>query len=290
MSKAQSQSTIGSNRTENAFASLLLRDGLMKNLLTDDYANITYWAGKDLARQFPQETIENLTDFFKQAAFGDLDISYQGQSEQRWVLSGPVVHDRLAINPQADFSLEAGFLAQQVELQNEAVSESYFELSTRKHEVTITVMIDGDHKVQSLSPADQVALRDYFFDEMHGRQVETAANGVAPEQAASSQAPASTPAPAPASAENADAYNKAPEASTSQAASATVHPTAPTEASKQAQSPAASGASAFADAPEDAPVQDEDDAISVEQSITNSLLAFDFKNKANRDSNSTVDR
>ncbi|MBS9338345.1 YslB family protein [Fructobacillus sp. M2-14] len=281
MSKAQSQSTIGSNRTENAFASLLLRDGLMKNLLTDDYANITYWAGKDLARQFPQETIENLKDFFLKAAFGDLEISYQGESEQRWVLSGPVVNDRLAINPQADFSLEAGFLAQQVEIQNEAVSEAYFELATRKHEVTITVMIDGEHKITSRSAADQVALRDYFLDQMHGRQVES--------QVKAAKTEAVTTASADADA-NAFASYEAPKQTASSSTAATAHPTASTEASQATPAPAPSEPSAHADAAETAPVQDEDDAISVEQSITNSLLAFDYKKKKNSDASSQADR
>ena len=40
----------------NSFALSLLRDGLLVNLLQEDYPHILYWAGKEIARQFPTES------------------------------------------------------------------------------------------------------------------------------------------------------------------------------------------------------------------------------------------
>ncbi|CAK1254814.1 Predicted hydrocarbon binding protein [Fructobacillus tropaeoli] len=165
MSNAHSQSNNGTNQTVSAFAPLLLRDALLANILTDDYANITYWAGKELARQFPVETSADLPAFFEKAAFGDLTIKYQSGDQQQWLLSGAMVEDRLATNHQADFSLETGFLAQQLELQEEVVAEGTFQVSARQQTVTVTILTDMSHKISSLTSSEQVALRDRFLDQ-----------------------------------------------------------------------------------------------------------------------------
>ncbi|CAK1234494.1 MULTISPECIES: YslB family protein [Fructobacillus] len=171
MSNAHSQSNNGTNQTVSAFAPLLLRDALLANILTDDYANITYWAGKELARQFPVETSADLPDFFEKAAFGDLTIKYQSGDQQQWLLSGAMVEDRLATNHQADFSLETGFLAQQLELQEEVVAEGTFQVSARQQTVTVTILTDMSHKISSLTSSEQVALRDRFLDQ--GEEITT---------------------------------------------------------------------------------------------------------------------
>ncbi|GIC70129.1 YslB family protein [Fructobacillus tropaeoli] len=171
MSNAHSQSNNGTNQTVSAFAPLLLRDALLANILTDDYANITYWAGKELARQFPVETSAHLPAFFEKAAFGDLTIKYQSGDQQQWLLSGAMVEDRLATNHQADFSLETGFLAQQLELQEEVVAEGTFQVSARQQTVTVTILTDMSHKISSLTSSEQVALRDRFLDQ--GEEIAT---------------------------------------------------------------------------------------------------------------------
>lgn len=171
MSNAHSQSNNGTNQTVSAFAPLLLRDALLANILTDDYANITYWAGKELARQFPVETSADLPAFFEKAAFGDLTIKYQSGDQQQWLLSGAMVEDRLATNHQADFSLETGFLAQQLELQEEVVAEGTFQVSARQQTVTVTILTDMSHKMSSLTSSEQVALRDRFLDQ--GEEIAT---------------------------------------------------------------------------------------------------------------------
>lgn len=274
MTNDHANQTIGSNWSENAFASLLLRDGLLQNLLTDDYATITYWAGKELARQFPLESITEVSEFFETAAFGQVEIIYQSESEQQWVLSGPVVADRLKLNRQADFSLETGFLAQQVELQNEAVSEGYFQVITRKNAVTITIMVDNEHKIHSLTAAEQVSLRDAYFDTMADKNEK-------------SQDVVEQAAEAPQTTTFVDKKINNPDI-------AETNETTVIEDS-EVDEPVADNHSYIEEV--ETPSLDEDhqaleseeEELSVEQSITNSLLAFDPKLRKNRDSTSSID-
>ncbi|MBS9336248.1 YslB family protein [Fructobacillus papyrifericola] len=277
MPNARSNQTIGSTRSENAFASLLLRDGLLQNLLTDDYANITYWAGKELARQFPLESIAEITDFFEKAGFGDLTITYQGEAEQQWVLSGPVVADRLALNRQADFSLEAGFLAQQVELQYEAVSESYFQVVNRKHAVTITIMADSDHKIDSLTASEQVGLRDRFFDLMDEKT--EAVNEQIENSGSIKPASESHMIDEDAAVSEAEAL--------SQTAVNSVSEIEKNSQSQLSQAAAEESVAQVAADTEDVMLDEEE--LSVQQSITNSLLAFDPKAKKRGDSKTALD-
>lgn len=277
MPNARSNQTIGSTRSENAFASLLLRDGLLQNLLTDDYANITYWAGKELARQFPLESIAEITDFFEKAGFGDLTITYQGEAEQQWVLSGPVVADRLALNRQADFSLEAGFLAQQVELQYEAVSESYFQVVNRKHAVTITIMADSDHKIDSLTASEQVGLRDRFFDLMDEKT--EAVNEQIENSGSIKPASESHMIDEDAAVSEAEALSQT-----------AVNSVSEIEKNSQSQlSQAAAEESVAQVAADTEDVMMDEEELSVQQSITNSLLAFDPKAKKRGDSKTALD-
>lgn len=272
MSNAHSQSNNGTNQTVSAFAPLLLRDALLANILTDDYANITYWAGKELARQFPVETSADLPAFFEKAAFGDLTIKYQSDDQQQWLLSGTMVEDRLATNHQADFSLETGFLAQQLELQEEVVAEGTFQVSARQQTVTVRILTDMSHKISSLTSSEQVALRDRFLDrseEIATEDLDTAETITVDRQSTPDDEPAiqigevdQAASEAPVEVEPAaSAASIQLEPTTSVAAVATdsVVSTAPIEITEPTSEPTDSQVA---------------NTLSVEQSITNSLLAF----------------
>ncbi|GMA68567.1 hypothetical protein GCM10025884_21940 [Leuconostoc gelidum subsp. gelidum] len=112
----------------NSFALTLLRDGLLKNLLQEDYPHILYWAGKEIARQFPTDALSSVVTFFDNAGFGTIEIASQDSKNQRWYLTGDLVKQRLGLDKSADFSLEAGFLAQQLETQTGAIAEATFKL------------------------------------------------------------------------------------------------------------------------------------------------------------------
>lgn len=42
----------------------LIRDTLLPNVLGEEAPHILYWAGKELARKYPLETLDELADFF----------------------------------------------------------------------------------------------------------------------------------------------------------------------------------------------------------------------------------
>ncbi|USS92421.1 YslB family protein [Fructobacillus americanaquae] len=272
MSNAHSQSNNGTNQTVSAFAPLLLRDALLANILTDDYANITYWAGKELARQFPVETSADLPAFFEKAAFGDLTIKYQSDDQQQWLLSGTMVEDRLATNHQADFSLETGFLAQQLELQEEVVAEGTFQVSARQQTVTVRILTDMSHKISSLTSSEQVALRDRFLDrseEIATEDIDTAETITVDRQSTPDDEPAiqigevdQAASEAPVEVEpaaSAASIQLKPTTSVAAVATDSVVSTAPIEITEPTSEPTDSQVA---------------NTLSVEQSITNSLLAF----------------
>lgn len=101
-----------------------------------------YWIGKDLAREYPVATHDDLIILTHQLGLGDLQLQRQDKTSQVWRLAGPIVAERIHRDEeQTSFGLELGFLAQEIEFQLGTVAEA--ELSDRHHEyVDITVQND----------------------------------------------------------------------------------------------------------------------------------------------------
>lgn len=102
------------NQEFDNFSLILLRDYLLPELLQNDESEIIYWAGKSLAMKFKLTSIDDIQRFFISAGFGNLTKTDQKSIEQTWILDGPVIKERLENNLDASFSLETGFLAQQI--------------------------------------------------------------------------------------------------------------------------------------------------------------------------------
>ncbi len=125
---------------KDRFSVELLRDALLPELLGKD-DNILYWAGKRLARIFPLAKDEDIPVFFEQAGWGTLRRTKAKRSSQYFELSGEPVDLRRQLNSAADFLLEAGFLAETVQLQLGFVTEAIIEKQT-KDAVVILVQVD----------------------------------------------------------------------------------------------------------------------------------------------------
>ncbi|MGX7051829.1 YslB family protein [Leuconostoc palmae] len=151
----------------NSFALTLLRDGLLKNLLQEDYPHILYWAGKEIARQFPTDALSSVIEFFDNAGFGQLEIASQDSKNQRWLLSGDLVKQRLELNRDPDFSLEAGFLAQQLESQTAAIAEATFKINKKNLMVSFEVVTDLNETVNVSDVKQRVAAREAFLKQTH---------------------------------------------------------------------------------------------------------------------------
>ncbi|NLP50229.1 YslB family protein [Bacillus sp. RO1] len=119
----------------------LIRDMLLPDLLGKDHTQVIYWAGKQLARKFTIDTQEGISQFFKEAGWGELELLEQNKHEVKYVIRGEMVTRRLALNKDATFQLEAGFLAEQVQRLKGKTAEA-IEEQKKKKEILITVQWD----------------------------------------------------------------------------------------------------------------------------------------------------
>lgn len=123
------------------FGQLALRDLLLPDLLGEETPNISYWAGRALARQLPVAE-DDLSTLFVVIGFGELAPDKATHTERRYKLSGNEVETRLTHFPEADFRLEAGFLAQSLQQVLGVVCEAHPVIDARKKIVTITAALD----------------------------------------------------------------------------------------------------------------------------------------------------
>ena len=73
----------------------MLRDILIPDLLGKDTPEISYWAGKNIARKFPLLSIEESSAFFQEAGWGQLLLIDEQRNELKLELSGHMVDRRL---------------------------------------------------------------------------------------------------------------------------------------------------------------------------------------------------
>lgn len=123
-------------------AVLLLRDQLLPNLLGEEIDEILYWAGKELARKHLMNHEEEIVDFFFTNGFGSLEQIEMKKNRRLFILNGTIVQSRIKQNNKAVFSLETGFLAEQLQRISDTYSEASYEVKEKKAEVYITVQMD----------------------------------------------------------------------------------------------------------------------------------------------------
>ncbi|WNS74518.1 YslB family protein [Bacillus sp. DTU_2020_1000418_1_SI_GHA_SEK_038] len=136
------------NEFISVFGYELIREVLLHDILGDDTPEILYWAGKSLARKYPQESISHMIDFFKQASWGNLVLKKESKSEMEFELSSSFIQERCKKNSRCTFQLEAGFIAQQIELQSEVICEAYEHPNKRKGKVQFTIKWDKKDKTE----------------------------------------------------------------------------------------------------------------------------------------------
>jgi predicted hydrocarbon binding protein len=125
-----------------SFGYELLREVLLPDLLGKDTPQLLYWAGKNLARKYPLDTIEMIVDFFTKAGWGHLTLDKDKKDELEFHLTGDLISNRLSSKEPSTFQLEAGFLAQQIQLQKGRLSEAHEQQKNRALKVIFTVKTD----------------------------------------------------------------------------------------------------------------------------------------------------
>lgn len=144
-----------------------LRDVILPAILGKETDEMLYWIGKDIARQFPVGSLEDLQLITNQLGFGELTLQKKTATSQLWKLSGPIVQERIKQNgEQTSFGLETGFIAQEIEFQLMTIVEA--EISERKKDcIFITVKNDPQSK------ADSERTELITFLDLHNHQAKT---------------------------------------------------------------------------------------------------------------------
>jgi predicted hydrocarbon binding protein len=138
----QEHDTLLENIYISGFGYELIREVLLPDLLGKDTASILYWAGKNLARKYPLETVEDIITFFDKAGWGTLTVASERKDELEFELTSPLIEARLFSKEECTFQLEAGFLAQQIEQQKKLVTETYEQQKKRAKKIIFTVKWD----------------------------------------------------------------------------------------------------------------------------------------------------
>ena len=95
------------------------------------------------------ESLSDVTDFFNKAGWGDLSFLSEKKNELQLTLSSPLITKRIQSNGSTHFQLEAGFIAQQIEIQKEVISETFEHPRKRGGKVQFTVKWDKKDSSQS---------------------------------------------------------------------------------------------------------------------------------------------
>lgn len=126
----------------------LLREFLIPEILGKDTPEILYWAGKKLARKYPLENQNEIIDFFSRASWGKLIMKNESKDEIEFELESPLMVSRVKSKAEHFFQLEAGFLAQQIEIQKGTVAEAFEHPVKRSQKVQFTVKWDRKDKIE----------------------------------------------------------------------------------------------------------------------------------------------
>lgn len=136
---------------------LILRDLLLPDLLGEETSNISYWAGRSLARKLPVKETD-LPALFQQLGFGELTPQTAKRQERHYQLAGTVVATRISALATPDFRLEAGFLAQSLQQIFGLVVEADAVIDAHKKQVQLTAVLDpkdpqpGVHEFIDMTP------------------------------------------------------------------------------------------------------------------------------------------
>lgn len=123
------------------FINSLYRDFLFPTILGKDNSEILYWAGKHISRKYDLSTIEDLTEFFNMAEFGELELVKDKKHSTLFKLKGQSVSDRLDSDSH-EFSLESGIIAECLQRRSGNVTEASATVHPREHYVEITAQSD----------------------------------------------------------------------------------------------------------------------------------------------------
>ncbi|WP_226535347.1 YslB family protein [Fictibacillus halophilus] len=144
--KTKDETTPAEMPSVSAFGYEILRSDLLPELLGKQERNILYWAGRHLARKYPLHTMEEVSAFFNEAGWGNLEMIEASKTEMVFSLHSLLIEQRIENFQHHTFSLEAGFLAEQIQLQKKCTTEALE--SMKRNKVSITVQWDKKDTIE----------------------------------------------------------------------------------------------------------------------------------------------
>lgn len=123
------------------FGHYLVRDVVLSELLGKNKENVLYWIGKSLARKYPLQSLDEVGDFFAKSGWGNLMLMKESKTEMTLELQS--IYQPYKINP--GYELEAGFLAEQHQLQTGYVTEAA--VTVKKKRVIFSLKWDTKDKI-----------------------------------------------------------------------------------------------------------------------------------------------
>lgn len=120
----------------------LIREFILPEILGKDTPEILYWAGKRLARSHPLKSLEEVIEFFSIASWGQLELKKERKDEIEFELVSPLIVSRVKSKAEHYFQIEAGFLAEQIQLQKQVIAETFEHPVKKANKVQFTVKWD----------------------------------------------------------------------------------------------------------------------------------------------------
>lgn len=117
----------------------LIRDRVLSSILGKHEKAILYWAGKDLARNFPLNSIDEMITFFADAGWGELTLVKENKDERLLELHFGDMDVPMEIRC---YRLEAGFLAAQFERLCGFLTECFEEKNKKKKIIQFKLKTD----------------------------------------------------------------------------------------------------------------------------------------------------
>jgi len=111
-----------------AFGYELLRHTLLQELLGEEIEPILYWSGRKLARNYPCANSDELILFFERASWGALELVNETRDKMKFELESDLITARFQNKHESQYSLENGFLAEQIQTIKGYTADSQIEL------------------------------------------------------------------------------------------------------------------------------------------------------------------
>ena len=137
--------------TISSFGYEIIRDHILSSILGKHEDDVLYWAGKELARKFPCKSQDELIAFFADACWGTLELMKESKDGRIFQLTNDP--EILQIK-QRSFKLEAGFIAEQIQLAKGYLTECYNEKREKQQYIMFTVKWDVKERIMNTIPSE----------------------------------------------------------------------------------------------------------------------------------------